>query len=106
MTSDAAREIVPFDRLNRNNKNKSGPDFRPQFVQPDAPFASGPNDGQAISSIGEVGETADPKGSTVMESAISLTPLENSPKIPTVPNVTSTVVADSGVVPASPPEIS
>lgn len=93
-----AREIFPYQR-NPKQDVRVGLDFRPKFV------GQGEPEEPEIEAGGGVGE-ADPKDSSVTESAPSSPPPASSAKAPSVPVATSPAVAASVVAPENPPATS
>jgi hypothetical protein len=82
---EEAREIHPWSRTFRNHDNETGPDYRPQFVEPEMPYAEDldeqPYGGLTVEEEGAgegPGGNQDPKGSTATVSVASLPPTASS----------------------------
>lgn len=108
---EEAREVNPWSRTFRNSDNPSGPDFRPQFVSPDMPFAedldSEPHSGLTVEEVkGDgTGDVEDPKDSTVPVFVASSQQMGSSPMAASPPSSGgTTAVADTGVPGVEVPE--
>lgn len=105
------REIHPWSRTFRNQNNETGPDFRPQFVQPDMPYAEDLDDqpygGLTVEEEGAgdgPGGNQDPKDSTVTVSVVSLPPTVSSPAGANPSSEETTALVDTGAPGAEVPE--